>query len=210
MILFVSSNPGADSAGSPPRPDWSLTNEDSNEALFLGADSAFEPSQRPGITAGVRLVDRYGNRHGHPVTYWRWAKRTAGELLRREVIPGQDYALTEVVHCGSKEEGGVAAARGVCTRRYLRRVLQLSPATVVIVVGGHARQSFREEFDVDLPVGEVWGPKELLGRRRLLAGLSHPSRVGVRWGLENALGQVNAAQLVDTLRPTGIPIPPPR
>jgi hypothetical protein len=38
-------------------------------------------------------------------------RQRAIELLQRDVRPGVDYALTEIVHCKSKSENGVAEAK---------------------------------------------------------------------------------------------------
>jgi hypothetical protein len=50
-------------------------------------------------------------------------------------VPGQDYALTEVVHCGSGVERGVDEALETCSSRYLKRVISLSPAKLLVLVG---------------------------------------------------------------------------
>jgi hypothetical protein len=199
-VLFISSNPGADEQGAAPKPDWSLSNECSDEELFRAADSAFEAGQLPGICAGKYLVDRHGVRHGRAIRYWIWAKRTGRELLGRDAIPGTDYALSEVVHCGTKREQGVAEARPLCTRRYLKRLLVLSPASIVIVIGAHARASFQEELGITIAVGEFWGPSELLGRPRCIVGLPHPNQRGVRWGLSAALGDAATERVVAFMR----------
>jgi hypothetical protein len=59
----------------------------------------------------------------------------ATDLLGRAPVPGQDYALTEVVHCGSGVERGVDEALETCSSRYLKRVISLSPAKLLVLVG---------------------------------------------------------------------------
>lgn len=195
-ILFLSSNPSADLQGASPNPHRSLSNQSSDAALFRGADSAFDSGQQPGIAAGKYLVDGHGVRYGRAVRHWIWAVRTARELLGRDPIPGADYALSEVVHCGTKREHGVDKARALCTSRYLKRLLSLSPASIVILIGAHARASFHEELGITVAVGELWGPGDLLGRERCIVGLPHPNKRGVRWGLPAALGSAATDRVV--------------
>jgi hypothetical protein len=122
-ILFVSSNPSAGPRGERFDPGRHTSRRDSDGNLFAAADGAFDDPRFPGITGGRFNRDRSGRRTGRAVPFWRWTQGIARELLGRKPAPGDDYALTEVVHCGSQSETGVAAALGTCTSRYLRRVL---------------------------------------------------------------------------------------
>ena len=82
--------------------------------------------------------------------------------------------MTEVVHCKSKSEAGVESALRTCAARWLTRVVSLSAARVVVLLGRHAARcgadvwgldvSRRIHFDV--PIG---------GRARAIAVLPHPS-----------------------------------
>jgi uracil-DNA glycosylase len=95
-------------------------------------------------------------------------------LDKREVRPGVDYALTEVVHCKSRDEAGVASAVTVCAPLYLRRVIALSPARLIVVLGGHARNAVRRTFNYPDP-GRISRPLRV-GRRDLrFVFLAHPS-----------------------------------
>jgi hypothetical protein len=182
-ILFISSNPGADDFQEPVLPDEALTSESPQEEIFRSMDGAFDQGQIPGIIEGTRLVNSRGRPYEGHVRYWIWNKRIARELLGREPVPGRDYALTEVVHCGSKGEFGVWNALETCAQRYLKRVLHLSPATVLVVAGDKALWAFEHELGVTVE-GHVWGPSELLGQKRWVLSLPHPNRRGSLWGLD--------------------------
>jgi len=145
-ILFVSSNPSAGPRGEQFDPARHMSRRDRDEDLFTAADGAFDDPRFPGIASGIYNRDRRGRRAGAAVPFWRWTRGIARELLGREPAPGDDYALTEVVHCGSQRETGVAAALGTCASRYLRRVLAVSPAGVVVVVGATARGVFESQL----------------------------------------------------------------
>lgn len=100
------------------------------------------------------------------------------ELLSPTVVPGLDYALTEVVHCNSKTEatGAVWEALKECGPRYLHPVLARSPAKLVVVVGKVAAAEFaRQGYD---PAQRLIGPTPLADRDRLIAFLPHPNSRG--------------------------------
>ncbi|MCF3607522.1 hypothetical protein L2E81_13290 [Planktothrix agardhii 1033] len=50
--------------------------------------------------------------------FWAAVRKRAIELLQRDVIPGFDYALTEIVHCKSHHEIGVEQAQEQCVQAY--------------------------------------------------------------------------------------------
>jgi hypothetical protein len=122
--------------------------------------------QRPRVPVGLKRPKAS--------PYWVSAKQQADALFRRDTVPGVDYTLTEVVHCKSMKERGVGRARRECVPRYLRRLLRLSPATLVIVYGDHARNTIRAEFDYPHP-GVVTEPIDAEGLSRRFAFLAHPS-----------------------------------
>jgi hypothetical protein len=62
------------------------------------------------------------------------------------VRPGIDFALTEIVHCKSRQEIGVREASEFCAERFLSRVLSLSVAPVFVVYGAHARIALERMF----------------------------------------------------------------
>lgn len=182
-ILFISSNPGAGDFQEPVQPDEALTSESSQEDIFRSMDSAFDDGQVPGIIDGTRIVNSRGRPYEGHVRYWIWNKRIARELLGRDPVPGKDYALTEVVHCGSKGEFGVWKALETCSGLYLKHVLELSPAKVLIVAGDKALWAFDHELGVTVQ-GHVWGPGKLLGQTRWVLAVPHPNRRGPLWGLD--------------------------
>jgi hypothetical protein len=176
-ILFVSSNPGGDVEGAPIS-DASYTSAWETEEIVSCCDDAFESWRKPGIFDGIYLSDKFGSRGAKPIRYWLWARARARELLRgRQPVPGLDYAMTEVVHCGTQHEAGMAEAFATCTDRYFERTLRAAPAVVVVCVGSWAKAGFKRAFNVDLPT-HIWGPADVAGRRRIILSVPHPGAFG--------------------------------
>ncbi len=164
-ILFVSSNP---SIGDDEHALGSSPNEivwDSHVNLFFG-----ERWTRNGIYP----VLPGGKRRNSWVRYWAFVRSHATRLLGRAALPGVDYAVTEVVHCKSKDQIGVAAATLQCVGRYLEDVLALSGSRVICVLGDAARLAFATRFGLPAKMG-LTGPVILAQRERLLIFLPHPN-----------------------------------
>ena len=100
-ILFYSSNPAIIDTGNQPNTYWSRL-DDRQQADSIRRqdhDNAFDPDGW--ITGGTHMGDSIY------VPYWGWCKDRAKELLQRDVVPGVDYALTEIVHCKSTMGAGL-------------------------------------------------------------------------------------------------------
>jgi len=200
-ILFLASNPGSN-AGEIEPAEHELTADSSVDAWLPIFDNAFDQGQTPGIVDGVRMVDYSGQPRGRPVLYWVWAKDRAAEILGPGVDPGRDYALTEVVHCGSRSEHGVAEALPVCVHRYLGRVLRASPARILVCVGYFAQHAVTAHLDCELPSSLV-GPVDLCGSPRYVVSIAHPSRFR-RPTLDKTIGEQGLTRLVQWLA-DGVP-----
>ena len=165
-ILFVSSNPsiGKDdhSCGSTP-----------DSTIWESHHLAFGGGSRPYIIDGVWTTNEAVEKLKR-VRYWSWVRKRAQELIPdRSVIPGIDYALTEIVHCKSEHEVGVVEAMQTCADLHFENVMSVAAARVVIVVGSIAR---RQIFGTAEPEGLV--EREMGGKPRLLTCLSHPAAFG--------------------------------
>jgi hypothetical protein len=180
-IMFVSSNPSSGDPSSPPSAGDLIASSD-DDALIHTFDDAFEKGPWIGIHEGTHLRGADGA-VGQYVAYWGSCKARASELLGRPASPGVDYVLTEVVHCGSQREMGVWPAAAECVPRYLERVLQLSPAVVVVVVGAVARAIVRRTVaQLRGDASYVW-PVRWAGRDRHVIFLPHPNARGAPKGV---------------------------
>jgi hypothetical protein len=149
---------------SAPKWDW---DDEQIDDRFAAAFDVFMNAE------GTAMLDESGE-PGPVVRYWRAIKDLADHLYGRPTKPRRDYALTEVVRCGSPSEFGVDRAVKECVPRYLRDTLALSPARVICVVGRWARMAIRDAYSYpDAP--QVSKPMEIVGRKRLLVFVSGPA-----------------------------------
>lgn len=131
-ILFVGSNPSI---------------SDDRYALGLSSEQQIWESQHLAFGGGIRpyIIDgiRKTNPDGSPderVRYWESIRARARELLPN-AVPGDDYAITEIVHCKSQGEVGVRRAARTCYELHMDSVFAVSPAEVIVVLGKVAREA---------------------------------------------------------------------
>jgi hypothetical protein len=172
-IMFLSSNPsiGADLDESHPRWLWSGARITDYFTYRFGDPD--RPAMKPPIEKGIRSLHADGT-YGPKIHFWVCVKELARELLLREVEPGVDYALSEVVHCKSLSQAGVGNALNECTGRYLKRVVAASAAKVIVCLGASAARGVRSTFPVPRNA-RVHGPLQLGGHERYFTFLGHPS-----------------------------------
>lgn len=164
-ILFVSSNP---SIGK----DDHARGGAADQVIWDSHHYAFgDESHTPYIQDGIYTVDSSGQRI-KPVRYWSWARARARELLP-DAVPGRDYAFTEVVHCKSEREIGVAQAAPACIALHFDRVLAAAAASIVIAVGAFAQRLIFGPAVPEEPVTLTLG-----GRDRAVVALAHPNAFG--------------------------------
>jgi uracil-DNA glycosylase len=168
-IPFLSSNPSMEQKGEeteeyPPR---SWENADI-ESYFT---NRFGGGRKTWITDGIHFL-RLDGSYSRYVPFWAFVRQRAKELLQREVKPGVDYALSEVVHCKSQKERGVNVALQECTKRYLTRVIAASGAKVIVVLGSIAQNAVANCVGV-FASGPIQGPLKIGNRERLITFIPH-------------------------------------
>jgi hypothetical protein len=138
-------------------------------------------------------VLRQDGSRGRWVRFWASARRRACEVLqkeRNEVRPGIDFALTEIVHCKSRNEIGVSEAREFCSDRYLQRILCVSAARVLIVFGDHAREAVWRYLKLSFGISEqgvLTEPVIIENISRIFVFLPHPNARGPKKTLKDNL-----------------------
>lgn len=141
-ILFVSSNPSISYNEKYPTNNWS------DEAISDFFQNRFSKDRKwvKKYQYPLQKDDTY--REGrYWIRFWAAVRSIAKVILENEnVIPGEDYALTEIVHCKSVSEKGVAKAQAPCSDRYLNKIIELSKAQYIVSLGKFTANFFREEY----------------------------------------------------------------
>jgi hypothetical protein len=149
-ILFLSSNPSIGSDEDYPTWDWSY-----NEVHDY-FNYRFGGGRKQWILDGTKslLID---GTYSRSTRFWAAVRQRAIELLQRNVSPGIDYALTEIVHCKSRAEIGVEESQEQC-----------------VVLGARARQVIQSQFNISIE-NSISDSIEIGNRERFFAFLPHPN-----------------------------------
>jgi hypothetical protein len=138
--VFISSNPSI-SVAAPGQPPSSAEAypvaawPDDEIAEFLGR--RFDQTVRPRpFVRDFRHLQGDGQYAPKPTRFWLSIRRRAVELFGEAADPSRNYVMTEVVHCKSARETGVARAAATCARRYLDDILSLTACAVPKLVHG--------------------------------------------------------------------------
>ncbi len=166
-ILFLSSNPSIGSDEDYPTWDWS------SSEMYDYFNYRFGGGRKEWIIDGMRSLSIDGTYSGS-TRFWAAVRQRAIELLQRDVSPGIDYALTEIVHCKSHAEIGVEQAQEQCVQAYLLKVLDLAGAKVIVVLGVRARQVIQSQFNISTGTS-ISESVEIGNRERFFAFLPHPN-----------------------------------
>jgi len=157
-IVFLASNPSF--SVEEKYPTWEEEWSESTLRSF-GSERFVESVKAPfgAIDKGVdadRTILKSGKLSPR-VPYWREIRGRASEILgipREEISARRDYVMTELVHCKSHNEFGVTEALKHCANRWLNRILELTQAQLLVVMGVKPAKQFLELFP-DIP--KSWG-----------------------------------------------------
>lgn len=172
-ILFLSSNPSiGENLSNAEREEFPLWSW-SDDWIADYFTHRYKGGRKQWIKNGTHYLQRNGSYSRKSVQFWASVRQRAKELLGKDVDDGVDYALTGVVHGKSRGEIGVPEAFQQCTELYLKPVLALSGAKVIVVLGKHAEKAVREQFPI--PDGSMIGPLHIGNRQRYIVFLPHPN-----------------------------------
>ncbi|MBV9027847.1 MAG: hypothetical protein JO311_04470 [Candidatus Eremiobacteraeota bacterium] len=170
-ILFLGSNP---SIGDD---EYALLSSP-KEQVWESEHLAFGGGTRAYIADGIKTTKPDGTA-GRRVQYWTSIRARARELIPG-AKPGEDYAITEVVHCKSRGEIGVQEAVQTCYHVHMGNVFAVSPAEVVVALGKVAQVALLSdrENSPGSPCKMRLGDKD-----RIVFFLPHPNRTGPKKSL---------------------------
>lgn len=191
-LLFISSNPSISDEPGDTRedfPTYAWSPEDSAN-FFV---NRFNPNVKPVHATFnhpqeknflVRCVDgeyRSGMKNQKaPQSTWNSIHMRAMELLGPDANPNVNYALTELVHCKSKNAIGVKEAANFCMNRWLFPILESSNIRVAILVGSHVATNMKDyPLKTYEDFGSSVGYNQMSTRERTLRDI-HLLRVGNR------------------------------
>lgn len=185
-ILFLSSNPSISEAAdydNPlhaedyPRGSWS------DDAITHFATNRFGEGEGYPATIDGRLRRRDGQLSDRRVVFWLNVRKRAQELIEG-ARPDQHYAMTEVVHCKSTQEIGVAEAVPRCASTHLDAIIKASHARLLVVLGAKARDRISPLWNLPSGFGTKASTgdentnlavRNVGGTDRLIAYLWHPT-----------------------------------
>jgi hypothetical protein len=158
-IIFLSSNPSFNKDENYPSwdlnkwavekiLDFALNRFSSNQHRMYGA------TQYGALKNFDRTIELDGALSRNRVRYWSWVRQLVSHILEKpenQVSAVEDYVMTEIVHCKSTYEEGVVSARKKCKDKYLERILELSPAELIFVVGKNAALDMHSIFPGKFP-----------------------------------------------------------
>lgn len=182
-LLFISSNPSINELEEYPEKSWELDRTTDFFHNRFTSPAGWVIDRRALLRNGLRSA---------PVQFWRAARDRTAEILQKgkdAVKPGIDFALTEVVHCKSQKERGVAEALHFCSGRYLERVLSISAAKVLIVYGRFAKDAVHRRVGCLMsPLPNGLSLVSIRDNPRILVFLPHPNAIGPLKSLKDNVG----------------------
>lgn len=185
-LMILSSNPTISEHADPrkqelfPLGTWDMRGEHPEWPLDRVADfqtNRFDQNREKAyVLPDTRFLTTSGEYVSKTNKYWLQSFRIGKEIFQNSFSMEQDILLTEVVHCKSKGEFGVPQAVSTCGNLYLNRILNLSPARIIVIAGAQARGRIVEMR----AAGEKqWDISDSFGRLpKSAVELAHLNRVG--------------------------------
>jgi len=197
-ILFISSNPSYDKDEQFPiahQPAWTSTR------IIDFFENRFTSSA--GWVRDLKVLHVNGAYSKNHVRFWAAARSRSAQILQKEnteILPGVDFAMTELVHCKSAKERGVSEALDFCMGRYFESVMRSAASAKVIVIYGaitrKAISGWLVHNGFPLPAERIVGPLPLFGLARMLGFLPAPAS----WGGGKSFSAEEATALCEHLR----------
>ena len=221
-LLFVSSNPSINEDPYPlgevfPTYEWS---EADSATFFVNRCDPKDKDvkvtfKKPGQPDFLTLCYDGEYRSGvsnpkRPQPTWKNTHDRAVELIGSSAHPHHNYAITEIVHCKSKDAKGVTEASSFCIEKWMEPIFTTSPAKVVVLLGSKVRDYYakpilgaHEDFGSSTGYGDLSQKERALrdifvetvgGVNRVFVFNWHPVHAGMR-----VFRKVYGDQLVDWL-----------
>lgn len=187
--------------------DYSTFNVEEEYPLYSWPDHHFENyfnfrfsgGQKQWVKDGLYPLCKGGSHSKRWNRFWSSCKNRALELYRRaDVVPGYDFSISSVVRCRAAKNTDTKEAADECVRRYLKKILCLSSASIVVCMGNVASSSVRKVMALQ-DMSNVYGPIDLKITKRYFAFLPHFNARGPRT-LGETLNIVELHSLINFLK----------
>ena len=177
-VLCIASNPSINPKEAYPNKIWS------NELIVDFFNNRFSEDN---IWTKERrvLLDDGESYETDSVNFWNGVHLQVERAFGREVVMGEDYVMTEIVHCKSKKEKGVRICMKTCAKMWMEKIIQSSSSRVLILFGVIARDWFGSFIGDSLGSAGVRFDVSIGGGHRTVVWLPHPSS-----GLKRILTEV--------------------
>ena len=169
-ILFISSNPGITINEVFPR--YSV-----EENVFLEGwndNNIFQFFKDRFVKNGgkIKIKEKEGIKFKRVLNWKKLLKR--GEELVGGDLSFENIAITDVVHCKSKNEIGLEACKNVCGSKFLNKVIGYSNAKLIVIVGNKAKDMINDLYN---KIGnrryKLYGPVEINNVNRYFLWIYH-------------------------------------
>ncbi|MBL8089373.1 MAG: hypothetical protein JNJ43_03545 [Anaerolineales bacterium] len=167
-VLFLSSNPSIDFTED--YPTWSSSDPIIEDFFY----NRFGGRYKEWVKDGKRSLKKDGS-YSKAIKFWAEIQKRSEELFQREVIPGVDHVLSEIVHCKSRDEIGVDDAMDFCSTRYLKEILSISKSIVVVLLGDKANMVFKKTFNISDRDINSSNLVNVMNKERYVCFLPHPN-----------------------------------
>ena len=160
-LLIISSNPSIGEDEEYPTCQWE---DDKKEDFFVNRFSGHWTCDRnPLLSDGT---------YGKQVKFWNEIHKQAKRAFGREVEAGKDYAITEVVHCKSRNKKGFDKAVDECGGKWIEKIIAKSGSRVIMALGP-ARYWLRKHYNIS-DEKQFYDPLFISGRERAVLFVGSP------------------------------------
>lgn len=175
-ILIISSNPGiGDKELIPTKRGWKT-----NDIIDFYQNRFSSKNEWVRNNGGKRKDGTYSP----GIANWSQTKNRMKYLFGEKVKIGSDYTLLELVHCKSTKEHGVNNSIAECSNRFFEKIMNISPAKVLIITGKHAIDFFCAKYSITKKTENsgfgLYSPILINGIQRIIAFLPHTNNYGRR------------------------------
>ena len=145
-ILFLSSNPSFNPKDFYPIGNW---NKSDVSDFFINRFSNRFPDKNF-VRNELYTLQNDGEYSKNWIRFWAAVRSVARVILdTKSAISGQDYVMTEIVHCKSTNENGVNEAMETCANKYLDKIFKSTKAKIVICLGEKTSNFVKRKYQIE-------------------------------------------------------------